>query len=61
MQLYETVNEVGEDGPEDGIPGERIRADREDEFIRNIDNAILPSEGEVKRHREMGHLPYRSW
>ena len=47
-------------GPE-GIEGERYGLHKEDEFVRKLEDPVMPNKEEVDRHYVMGHLPYRSW
>ena len=46
---------------ERGEEGERLKLDKEEDFIREIVDPSLPTEEEVKKHSLMGHIPYRNW
>ena len=46
------------------FPGEdleRIRPEKDDDFIRKLIDPKLPSEEEVKMHWMRGHVEYRNW
>ena len=49
------------DGELDGIGGERLGLEKEDEVVRKIKDPKLPSGEEVERHYLMGHMQYRDW
>ena len=44
-----------------GIKGERIALEKEDEFVRKLIDPKLPTEDEIERHRLTGHVNYRNW
>ena len=45
----------------DGIDTERVKLDKEDEFIRKLVDPKLPTEKEIEEHRIAGHVEYRNW
>ena len=45
----------------EGIAGERIALEKEEDIVRKLRDPRLPSDREVEEHYLMGHLPYRSW
>ena len=68
--LMQEEEEDEEDDDEDdeeamfkGIEGdaERLKAEKEDKFIRKVLDLKAPSEQEVKDHWLRGHWPYRNW
>ena len=44
-----------------GMPAERVRLQKDDEFVRKVIDPKLPTAREVQSHYEMGHSPYRNW
>ena len=45
----------------DGIEGEKLQLEEEDQFVRKLKDPKLPSQDEVDKHFLMGHFPYRDW
>ena len=57
----ESESEDDEDGVEiAGAEGERIRAERDAERVRNVTDPRKPTEREIESHNRT-HLPYRNW
>ena len=54
----EDADDEGIDGVPDVEAGERIGAEREKDFVRNLGDPKLPSPKEVEDHRLRGHIPY---
>ena len=45
----------------EGVPGERLRLPKENEFVRKLRDPRLPTQEEVDEHYVRGHIPYRDW
>ena len=41
--------------------GERVALPREDEFVKKVQDPVLPSKEAVALHYIKGHIPFRSW
>ena len=59
VEEYEEELEV--DGELEGTLGERIALPKEDEYVRKLQDPLLPSKEQVDLHYVKGHIPFRSW
>ena len=50
----------GGDPEMDGIAGERVNLEREDDVVKVLKNPRLPTQDEIDKHN-LTHLPYRDW
>ena len=58
----EIKEESSDEEPEvEGVPGERLRLPKENEFVRKLRDPRLPTQEEVDEHYVRGHIPYRDW
>ena len=51
----EQADDEHEDGQPQGLKGERVRAERERDFVRKLGDPRLPSEDEVEAHKLRGY------
>ena len=56
---YEEEFEI--DGDMEGEVGERIALPKEDEYVRKLQDPVMPSKEVVDIHYIKGHIPFRSW
>ena len=58
----EIKEESSDEEPEvEGVPGDRLRLPKENEFVRKLRDPRLPTQEEVDEHYVRGHIPYRDW
>ena len=55
------ANEAEEIDVEEGVDGERLELDKEEDYVRKLKDPKLPSQAEVEKHWSMAHCPYRDW
>ena len=57
----EHVEDDLEDGEVDGEVGERVALPKEDEFVKRLQDPVMPTQDQVDLHYLKGHIPFRSW
>ena len=60
------VEEFNEDETEEGAEiigdaGERVGLPKEDEYVKKLQDPVMPSKEQVEAHYVMGHIPFCSW
>ena len=53
--------EEGDLGDFKAVAAEKLCVEKEEDFLREIVDPKLPTQGEIDKHFRMGHLPFRNW
>ena len=59
--MEEYGEELEAEGEMEGELGERIGLPKEDEYVRKLQDPVMPSQDQVDIHYIKGHIPFRSW